>query len=139
MEREAVEGVHDAADLELVRGQAAERARLRAVRMDDIETPEADPEVSEGAAVVGGGDLAAQVRHQHDFVARVACLRNRVIGALAGDEHDLEALRIQRERAAQRHPASTAMNLVMTCATRSLVPVVPLPVMLIPPWPSPSS
>ena len=41
MEREAVEGVHDAADLQPVRGQAAERACLRAVRMHDVEALEA--------------------------------------------------------------------------------------------------
>ena len=105
MEREAMEGVHDAADLQPVRGHATERACLRTVRMHDIEAPEAGLEISEGAAVVGGRDLAAQVRHQHHLVASLACLRSRVIGGLAGDEHDLEAVRIQRQRAAQRYPA----------------------------------
>ena len=65
--------------------------RLRAVRMHDIEAVEAGLEISEGAAVVGGGDLAPQVRHQHHLVAGLARLRDQVIGGLAGDEHDLDS------------------------------------------------
>ena len=104
MEREAVKGVHDAGDLHPVRGQAADRAGLRAVRVHDVEALQAGLEVGEGAAVVAGRDLAPQMRHQHDLVAGLARLGDQVI-ALTGDEHDLVVLGIEGQRAAQRYPA----------------------------------
>ena len=71
--------------------------------MHDVEALQAGLEVGEGAAVVGGRDLAPQVRHEHDLVACIARLLDQVV-ALAGDEHDLVMLRIEGQRAAQRTP-----------------------------------
>ena len=92
-------------DLQPVRGQAAERARLGAVRVHDVEALEAGLQVGEGTAVVEGSDLAAQVRQQHDLMAGRARLRDQVVIGLAGDEGDLILLGVKRQGAAQRHPA----------------------------------
>jgi hypothetical protein len=75
-----------------------------------IEAPETGLQVGDGAAVVGGRDLAGQVGHQHHLAAGLACLRDQAI-ALAGEKHDLVLVGVKRQGTAQGHPAGAGREL----------------------------
>jgi hypothetical protein len=106
VEREAVVGVHQPGHPGPARGPTPHCTGLRAVRVHDVELTfhEQPLEAGAGDPVVLRGDGRHEARLDEDLVAGL----DRDVGErpdLSGDERDPVPLGVERQHAAQRHPA----------------------------------
>ena len=104
-------GMHDSRHRSAAGGQAAERPGFRGVRVRHVEPApvKQDRQRAQRSQVAARIDGSAQGRLDDHLQARRGRLIQQMVPA-AGDDRDLELIRVKRLRAAQREHARPALQ-----------------------------